>query len=237
MDALDRIYGRFRLWYSIDWRLKWPTLSSFLTGESSEWKSERSELKSLRQQGNTHRNKVCKFQLWYLRKIRVSRSSKTPHTFLHNHPTVMWHRKRSPPHETANMKLCILSIASKIQHCVNAKFIWAYSRNVSNSLVAVRILFIAYRQSEGQISNRWQPVFLAIINTREHWMIKPALSGETPELPAVLRMWSKNVIFKAPPTCKYNLLEQVSSFWSKPCHRNLNLSDLMPSGDFQRLYL
>ena len=45
---------------------------------------ERSELKLLQRQGNTHRNKVCKFKLYYSSKFRVLRSTKISNTFLHN---------------------------------------------------------------------------------------------------------------------------------------------------------
>ena len=41
-----------------------------------------SELKSPQQQYNLHRNKVCKFQLYYSRKFQVLQLTKISHTFL-----------------------------------------------------------------------------------------------------------------------------------------------------------
>ena len=45
---------------------------------------ERSELKLLQRQEDTHRNKVCKFKLHYSNKFRVLRSTKISNTFLYN---------------------------------------------------------------------------------------------------------------------------------------------------------
>ena len=56
-----------------------PTVSSYW-----ERDIERSELTLLQRQEDTHRNKVCKFKLYYSSKFRVLRSTKISNTFLYN---------------------------------------------------------------------------------------------------------------------------------------------------------
>ena len=51
------------------------------TGEKLLNESERSELKLLQRQENTHRNKVYKFKLYHSRKFRVLRSTKISNIF------------------------------------------------------------------------------------------------------------------------------------------------------------
>ena len=53
----------------------------FVLKHCSYWERniELSALKLRQQQGNKHRNKVCKFKLYYPREFRVSRSTKISH--------------------------------------------------------------------------------------------------------------------------------------------------------------
>ena len=64
-------------------------LSSYMMGENILSESEQSELKLLQRQGNTHRNKVCKFKLYYSHKFRVLRLTKISSTFL----KATWHHQ------------------------------------------------------------------------------------------------------------------------------------------------
>ena len=64
-------------------------------------RAERAEIATAAR--NTHRNKVCKFKLYYSRKFRVLRSTKVSNTFLHN----------SKPRDVIKFGLPVLNWAQK----------------------------------------------------------------------------------------------------------------------------
>ena len=68
-------------------------------------RAERAEIATAAR--NTHRNKVCKFKLYYSRKFRVLRSTKVSNTFLHN----------SKPRDVIKFGLPVLNWAQKWFFC------------------------------------------------------------------------------------------------------------------------